>query len=699
MKQGALFGGVPVENDNISWIGHQLYLKFSDSNSSKVSLFHRDTLIKSIDLSDRVARRLLIVEAVEMGATQSRLASALGISRQTIHNYLEIKKYFGIEGLVHNYSPSVSKSRRKQRQDHVHRRGTGNKARQVEQIRKEQRGKLPTQTELTFGGQIPNIAPEDQPFAEEHDWMATRYAGTFTYLITLITQNRWLSLMMEHFGDKYKIFMVFLLMVARGIRSIEQIKNLRRREAGIILGIKHLPARFKVRKWFHDVCKMDISNQLLTVFFRSQLRKGIVGLYLWFIDGHFLPYTGKAKVHSGYNTQRRMPLPGQTNLVTCDSSGRIVDFDIQEGKGDLRGHIVNIGQKWQEELSDAPIMVFDREGHGAAFFSTLIDNQIPFVTWEKHIDKQKLENLDADCFHESFEFNGKKYRVFEGEKKFTHPLENGRNHQFSLRRIYIWNVTSRRRTCALAGASPDHLSTLDCAQAILNRWGASENTFKHLADRHPLHYQPGFAFTESEKQEIANPELKEKKNILTRIKRQLDKLYGKFSKSKEVVNKDGSPRKNSAHQRLKQEIEQQETQYNRLNQEAKSLPERIDITQLEDYRCFQRICKEGKNLFDFVTSSVWNVRKQMVEWLLPFYENKNEYIDLFYAITSCHGWIKSEKQKVTVRLEPLQQPGRRAAQEQFCRKLTGLGAITPAGKSLVLEVGQSPMKQTNCPKK
>jgi hypothetical protein len=29
---------------------------------------------------------------------------------------------------------------------------------------------------------------------------------------------------------------------------------------------------------------------------------------------------------------------------------------------------------------------------------------------------------------------------------------------------------------------------------------------------------------------------------------------------------------------------------------------------------------------------------------------------------------------------------------QFCRKLTGLNAITPAGKSLVIEVGRSPEK-------
>ena len=28
-------------------------------------------------------------------------------------------------------------------------------------------------------------------------------------------------------------------------------------------------------------------------------------------------------------------IPGQTNMVTCDITGRIVDFEIQKGKGNL----------------------------------------------------------------------------------------------------------------------------------------------------------------------------------------------------------------------------------------------------------------------------------------------------------------------------------------------------------------------------
>ena len=690
MKQSAIFKDVEPRDENIKHIGHRLYLKFSDDTPVKAAFYHNNTLVKIIELSDKVAKKLLVVEAVEMGAEKKALAAALGITRQTVHNYIEIKKYFGLEGLIHNYSPARSKSLREQRRRHSSRRSTGNKARQVEQIHKQQHEAGRRQLALPL--MTVQIAAEDQPFSEEHNWKASRYAGVFMYLITLITENKWLQLVMEYCGAQYKLFMVFILMVACNIRSIEQLKNIRNREAGLVLGVKSVPSKLRVRQWLHGVSEKKISARLLKDFFRHQLRAGLVGMWLWFTDGHLLPYTGKEKVHSGYNTQRRMPVAGRTNLVTSDSSGRIVDFEIQEGKGDLRSYIVSLSKKWQNEFVQVPVMVFDREGYGCEFFHTLLENQVCFVTWEKYIDTHKLDAFKPEMFTESFEFNAKTYRIFEGERTFTHKLEDGSDEEFTLRRIYIWNVTSNRRTSALAGVSPDKLSTQDCALAILSRWGASENTFKHLADKHPLHYQPGFEMVDSERQEITNPHYKQKQGMLARLKTQLNKSYKKISKSKEVINKDGSIRQNSAQHRLKREIERQEAEIDDLKRQIKQMPEKIDITSLEDYSCFKRICNESKYLFDFATSCVWNARKQMVEWLLPFYENKNEYVDLFYAITNCQGWIKSEKHTVTVRLEPLEQPSRRAAQEQLCRKLTSLGALTPVGKSLVVEVGNCPLK-------
>ena len=123
------------------------------------------------------------------------------------------------------------------------------------------------------------------------------------------------------------------------------------------------------------------------------------------------------------------------------------------------------------------------------------------------------------------------------------------------------------------------------------------------------------------------------------------------------------------------------------------MPNRVDVSTIENYRSFQRIDNEGKNLFDFVTCSVWNARKQLTDWLRLFFNQDNELVDLFYAITDCQGWIKSTKNEVIVRLEPLQQPKRRLAQEQLCRRLTAQGAQTPQGKWLVIEAGESPVEK------
>ena len=299
--------------------------------------------------------------------------------------------------LLQGYSPSTSKSRRKQREIHASKNKgiPGNKAKQLAEIRREAKEKREQEQQFfnfSFGSDAKAqvVSGEDQPYSEEHDWVPTRYAGVFIYLITLIKEWEWLKLVMGHFGFIYKIFMIFILMSARNIRSIEQLKNVRLREGGVLLGIKRIPSKPVVWQWFYMIAEKQISTVLKRDYFRYQICKGIVGIWLWFTDGHLLPYTGKAKVHHSYNTQRRMPYPGQTNMVTCDIKGRIIDFEIQEGKGDLRKHIVSLREKWIEEVPESPVMVFDREGSGTSFFSGLVLKGIPFVTWRNLIQKRYL---------------------------------------------------------------------------------------------------------------------------------------------------------------------------------------------------------------------------------------------------------------------------------------------------------------------
>jgi hypothetical protein len=457
-----------------------------------------------------------------------------------------------------------------------------------------------------------------------------------------------------------------------------------------VLGLGTIPSSSTLWTWFYGVAAQKLSRQVLDDYFRHQLQAGLVSTWLWFTDGHLLPYTGKEKVHYSYNTQRRMPVPGRTSQVTCDHTGRIVDFVIDEGKGEMKEHILNVVEKWKPELSAKPISIFDREGHDKGYFSRLVKADQHFVTWDKNVDTKALAGIDESCFSQTFSFNGKQYSVFEEEKSFTTAAtDETESHTFTLRKLIIWNRSSHRRTSALAYGGQ---STEQATCAILSRWGASENTFKHLQTRHPLHYHPGFSMVKSERQEIANPEIKEKEKMISRIRKLMDKLHQKLFKAKEQTNKDGTSRSNSQQQRLRNEILDHQAELEQTRDEKKQLPKKVDVSTLENYRSFKRIDNEGKYLFDFVTTAIWNTRKQIIDWLRDYYDCENDLVDLFYAITKSHGWIRSTATEVRVRLEPLQQTKRRAAQEQICRKLTALGAQTPTGKFLVIEVGKSPLK-------
>ena len=139
MTQKPLFDGVSNEDNAAKFIGQRLYLEFKDDIQTHVALYHKDVLVKAADLTDKVAKKFFVIEAVELGATKTRLADVLNISRQTIHNYQETKKHFGLEGLIRNYTSSKGETLRQNREAHADEALKGNKARQLEQMRKRRK--------------------------------------------------------------------------------------------------------------------------------------------------------------------------------------------------------------------------------------------------------------------------------------------------------------------------------------------------------------------------------------------------------------------------------------------------------------------------------------------------------------------------------------------------------------------------------
>lgn len=625
--------------------------------------------------------RMLIVElSQDYKAQKTKLASVFSISRQSINDWIASHSKHGISGLISSTKNIGNTNRTK-----------GNKAKinaaEIE-YKKHEIIKLQPILEDVKLPKIPEIAKEDMPYEKTVGKHENRYAGVFAMIILLSSKFAWLNWVIGLFGDSYKIFQIFAFMVAKNIRSIEQLKNIRSKEAGAIVGLAKLPSLPGIWAMFYKASKKSISTNLLTLFFTWQLSVSKVSSRFWFTDGHVLPYTGKSKMHKIFNTKKREVEPGNVSFVTCDFSGRIVDFELKEGGAGLREHILNLHDKWKANFEDPnfPVHVFDREGDGCEFFYNLTKQNCPFITWEKNANRKKLYQTDKSKFDKTLKFNEIEYLYFEDNKNFIYKDSEELEHKFSLRRFWIINTASKKRTSALAFSGQAELSQEDCIFGILNRWGASENTFKHLGHRHPLAYRPGFKLKISDNQSIVNPELK----IIDKQIKQQEKEYTKQCKvlatKEKIVNKSGEARKNGSYTILKSKIENISEKKQALKQQKSELPKRIDISELADYKKFKKHDNEGKNLFDFVNSISWNARKKGVEMLQSLYPYKNDIVDLFYAIINCSGSVEINENSIKVILEPLEQSSRRVAQIEFCRKLTQLGAKTPSMKKMIISV-------------
>ncbi len=398
MSESLFPEGTIIENEFGIPIGHGWSMRKTEGFPPKAILYRLGVLVKTVDLSDKTAKRLMVVELVEQGVTQSRLAKGLGISRQSIHNYLQSQKHFGREGLVHGYSAKKRSALTDERKKHSSQRSQGNKARETAAIRAREKKHLereqqerqeqlnysfgndcsektrkptaipvgiideaaaekskeePKQSEeftktepsakeaITTGyatkaeplaidevkvKDTPELSPErvekekgkgaivsekaddcegplsaEAPkyadnisifsnaevreagqnlFAQKYDWQATRFAGIFCYLIALIREWKWLHLVLGHFGQYHQIFSVFLLMAARNIRSIDRLKDVRSREASLILGLERFPSVSTIWTWFYNASLKMLVFSFIRLFSLSNTNRFSLGIFM-----------------------------------------------------------------------------------------------------------------------------------------------------------------------------------------------------------------------------------------------------------------------------------------------------------------------------------------------------------------------------------------------------------------------------------
>ena len=650
------------------------------NTSTMVTVSRYGIAYKTVVIQETLDRRRLAVElVVECGVKKSYLAEALHVSRQSIDNWLGSFKKAGFEGLLNSSKGG--------QEEHA-KRPSGNKARELEAERRQAREHA-QQQQLAIGFDKADECGDERDsgevFNETYEFHENRYAGGFLYWGMFQHRFDFMELCESFYGKFSIVVYLFAMMLVHGLRSVEQLKTVFKGEFGRVVGMTRLWSKPLLWKLIHGACALKSSWSFLRGFFHRQARKGCVALGWLYVDGHFVPYYGKAPVHKGYYTQRALMMPGQTEMYVHDVCGQIVYIDIQEGKGDIKEMMRRMSEEWEAYLGGtSPLIIVDREGWGVEHFISLAGTR--FVTWEKFSDAEELVAIPDDWFGAAFTVNTTIYQVYEQEKAY----HDNRGHCISLRRIVIWNTRTDTRSACVAPVDVDE-DAVTIASAMLGRWGCSENSFKWMGSRWNMHYNPLLDASEkSENQEIPNPEHRRLDKEFKHLKNRLAACERQLGRMPLTTNQDGSVRKSKKRDRLQQEHVELKEQIPAVKKMLEACPERIRREETDSGQPFRVLSVEGKNLWNVAQTLVWNSRKQLLDILSMYLPNIRDQIPVLEAMTQGRGWVRSTLEVIEVRLEPLETPRFQAAQIQLCRALNDMEIRLSNGKRLLYDVGSEP---------
>ena len=171
---------------------------------------------------------------------------------------------------------------------------------------------------------------------------------------------------------------------ALGIDTVEGSKHLGRAEAGAAVGLECVPELKTFRTRLGALADGSDPLGLQRAFAAGMLAADPAADPVYFVDDHFVPYSGARPVAKGWNTKRRHAQPGQDDTMLVDARGRAMVFASGEPSGLVTTLPGVLTQLRQVLGSDAKILLgFDRGGAFPSAFRACRAAGADWVTYRR----------------------------------------------------------------------------------------------------------------------------------------------------------------------------------------------------------------------------------------------------------------------------------------------------------------------------
>src|SRR5664280_2689269 len=171
---------------------------------------------------------------------------------------------------------------------------------------------------------------------------------------------------------------------ALGVDTGEGTKQLRRADAGAAVGLGVAPQLATLRARLSALADGSDPLALQRAFAAGMLAADPAPDPVYFVDDHFVAYSGARPVAKGWNTKRRHAQPGRDDTLLVDARGRAVVFGTGEPTA-LVSTLPGVLTQLRHVLGpDLPIMLgFDRGGAYPGAFTACRDAGADWVTYRR----------------------------------------------------------------------------------------------------------------------------------------------------------------------------------------------------------------------------------------------------------------------------------------------------------------------------
>jgi hypothetical protein len=172
--------------------------------------------------------------------------------------------------------------------------------------------------------------------------------------------------------------------IGLGYVTTEQFKHLAAAEAGPLAGLMTLPELRTLRPLLAGVADRTDPLRLQQLFAQAMLAADPVTSGVYYVDDHFVPYTGAKPVPKGWNNKRGRAEKGRADTHVTAHDGRAVCFV----SGEPSGLSVTLPKALAELKKAVPegtkiMLGFDRGGAYPAVFTRCRAQQVHWVTYRR----------------------------------------------------------------------------------------------------------------------------------------------------------------------------------------------------------------------------------------------------------------------------------------------------------------------------